>query len=65
MHMFGVVGETHAHHYFELISFYNSKDITLYMCNLHIKETEISQKLSKENQKLKVNLLCYFMCSFK
>ena len=23
----GVVGETHAHDYFEVISFYNSKDI--------------------------------------
>ena len=28
MYMFGVVGETHAHDYFEVISFYNSKDIT-------------------------------------
>ena len=27
MYMFGVVGETHAHEYFEVISFYNSKDI--------------------------------------
>ena len=27
MYMFGVVGETHAHDYFEEISFYNSKDI--------------------------------------
>ena len=27
MYMFGVVGETHAHDYFEVISFYNSKDI--------------------------------------
>ena len=26
MYMFGV-GETHAHDYFEVISFYNSKDI--------------------------------------
>ena len=25
--MFGVVGETHAHDYFEAISFNNSKDI--------------------------------------
>ena len=25
--MFGVVGETHAHDYFEVISFYNSKDV--------------------------------------
>ena len=57
--MFGVVGETHAHDYFEVISFYNSKyiyitfsDMSLliylrHMCNLHIKETEISQKRSK------------------
>ena len=29
MYMFGVVGETHAHDYFEVISFYNSKDIYL------------------------------------
>ena len=28
MYMFGVVGETHAHDYFEVISFYNSKDLT-------------------------------------
>ena len=27
MCMFGIVGETHAHHYFEVISFYNSKDL--------------------------------------
>ena len=27
MYMFGVVGETHAHDYFEVLSFYNSKDI--------------------------------------
>ena len=27
MYMFAVVGETHAHDYFEVISFYNSKDI--------------------------------------
>ena len=27
MYMFGVVGETHAHDYFKVISFYNSKDI--------------------------------------
>ena len=58
MYMFGVVGETHAHGYFEVISFYNSKDIITFsdmpfpmyyviMCNLHIKETEISQKRSK------------------
>ena len=51
--MFGVVGETHANDYFEVISFYNySKDIChsrmlRHMCNLHIKETEISQKRSK------------------
>ena len=25
MYMFGVTGETHAHDYFEVISFYNSK----------------------------------------
>ena len=27
MYMFGVVGETHANDYFEVISFYNSKAI--------------------------------------
>ena len=27
MFAFGVMGETHAHDYFEVISFYNSKDI--------------------------------------
>ena len=52
--MFGVVGETHAHDYFEVISFYNSilryviARILRHMCNLHIKETEMSQKRSKE-----------------
>ena len=53
MYMFGVVGETHAHDYFEVISFYNIlryviPRILRHMCNLHIKETEISQKRSKE-----------------
>ena len=59
MYMFSVVGETHAHDYFEVISLYNSKYIynrilryviphgIRHMCNLHIKETEISQKRSK------------------
>ena len=58
MYKFCVVGETHAHDYFEVISFYNSKDIynilryvipliLRHMCNLHIKETEISQERSK------------------
>ena len=54
MYMFGVVGETHAHDYFEVISFYNTKvlryviaRVLRHMCNLHIKETEISQKQSK------------------
>ena len=27
LYMFGVVGETRTHDYFEVISFYNSKDI--------------------------------------
>ena len=39
--------------------------INYVMCNLHIKETEISQKTKQGNQKLKDNLLCYFKCSFK
>ena len=59
LYMFGVVGETHAYDYFEVILFYNSKDIIYnilryviplilrHMCNLHGKETEISQKRSK------------------
>ena len=64
MYMFGVLGETHAHDYFEVISFYNSEDKkhspichslytikeTTYQRNtkeIHIKETEISQKRSK------------------
>ena len=60
MHMFGVAGETRAHDYFEVISFsiiakiYNilryviPRIILHHMCNLHIKESEISQKL-KDN----------------
>ena len=55
MHMFGVVGETHAHDYFEVILFsiiakiYNILRYVIpqHMCNLHIKENEISQKRSK------------------
>ena len=39
--------------------------ILCHMCNLHIKETEISEKRSKGIKKLKDNLLCYFKCSFK
>ena len=58
MYMFGVVGETHAHDYFEVISFYNSKDIQhspiCHLCNLHIKETEISQKRSKGIKNCKI-----------
>ena len=27
MYMFGIMGETHAHDYLEVIYFYNSKDI--------------------------------------
>ena len=55
MYIFGVVGETHAHDYFEVISFYNIlryviPRILRHMCNLHIKETEISQKRSKESK---------------
>ena len=56
MYMFGVVGETHARDYFEVVSFYNSNNILQYvisrilrhMCNLHIKETEISQNEARE-----------------
>ena len=28
--MFGVLGEAHAHDYFEVISFYNNKDIVTF-----------------------------------
>ena len=61
MYIFDVVGETHAHDYFEVI--YNNIRFIItnidnilryviphklrHMCNLHIKETEISQKRSK------------------
>ena len=31
MYMFGVMGETHAHDNFEVILFYNSKDIFRYV----------------------------------
>ena len=66
MYMFGIMGETHAHDYFEVISFCNRKDITFsdmsfpmyyirHMYSLHIKETEICQKRSKGNKKLKDN----------
>ena len=56
MYMFGVVGETYARDYFEVVSFYNSNNILQYvisrilrhMCNLHIKETEISQNEARE-----------------
>ena len=69
MYMFGVVGETHAHDYFKVISFYNSKDynilwyiiarILCHLRNLHIKETEISQKRSKgiENWKITYSVI--------
>ena len=65
MYTFGVVGETYAHDYFEVISFYNSKDIynilqyvidhkLRHICNLHIKETEISLKRSKGMKNWKI-----------
>ena len=58
MYMFGVVGETRAHDYFEvrfrfiIAKIYNIPRYVIghklrHMCNLHIKETEISQKRSK------------------
>ena len=59
------------HVHFKVISFYNNNlryviaRILRHMCNLHVKETEISQKRSKGIKKLKDNLLCYFKCSFK
>ena len=59
------------HVHFEVISFYNSimynilryviARILRHMCNLHIKETQIS-KTKQGNQTLKDNLLCYFKC---
>ena len=63
MYMFGVVGETHAHDYFEVVSFYKSKDIQYnilryiiprilrHMCNI--------SKTKQGNQKRNDNLLCY------
>ena len=56
--MFGVVRETHAHDYtskwfrFRIAKIYNIlryviARILRHMCNLHIKETEISKKRSK------------------
>ena len=74
MYMFGVVGETHAHDYFEEISFYNSKDIIFsdmsllvyyVICVICISKKLKYLKNEQRNQKLKDNLLCYFKCSFK
>ena len=79
MYMFGVVGETHVHDYFEIISFYNSKrrtyitfsDMSL-IINYVICVICISKKLKycisktkQGNQKLKDNLLCYFKLDFR
>ena len=76
MYMFGVLEETQAHGYLEVILFYNSNDILhspicqfpIYyvMCVICMsnKQKNIS-KTKPENQKLKDNLLCYFRCSFK
>ena len=54
------------HLYFQVISFVNSKDVTMHnvthngvnMFNLHIKQTEISQKRSKKTKNRK---RCYFV----
>ena len=65
MYTFGVVGETYAHDYFEVISFYNSKDIYnilqyvidhksfAYQRNWNISKTKHGY------QELKDNVLCY------
>ena len=60
--MFGVVGETHAHDSFELI-WLTLSDKSLCTCdvkmfNLDIKQTEVSQKRSKETKNCKE---CYFV----
>ena len=57
VYMFCVVGETHAHDYFEVISFYQAKIYSIlryviphvlrHMCDLHIKKTKIFKKRSK------------------
>ena len=57
--MFRVVGETHAHDYFEVILFYNSKEYNILR---HVIAPYIRHI---GNQKLKDNLLCYFKCTFK
>ena len=36
MYKYGAAGETHSHNYFEVISFYNSKDITFSDMSLHV-----------------------------
>ena len=48
MYTFGVVGETHAWLLRSDITFSDMSLLVYYvMCNLHIKETEVSRKRSK------------------
>ena len=57
IYMFGVVRETRAHDYLEVICFITEKiynilgyvitHVLRHLCNLHIKETEICQKRRK------------------
>ena len=53
MYMFGVVGETHAHDYFEVISFYNSKDIKFSDTSLLVYYVTCVISLSKKLKYLK------------
>ena len=46
MYMFGVVGETHVMITYNILR-YIIASILRHMCNLHLKETEISRKRSK------------------
>ena len=46
MYMFGVVGETHVMITYNILR-YIIASILRHMCNLYVKETEISQKRRK------------------
>ena len=67
MYMFGVVGETHAHDYFKVISFMKAKiyNIIRYVIDHKQKRNWNISKTKQGNQKRKDNLLCYFKCSCK
>ena len=53
MYMFGVVGETHAHDYFEVISFYNSKDIYITFSDMSLRHGICVICISKKLKYLK------------